>query len=74
MADIGRSVQQVVTLQEEIKLHIEFCKEYGLEVADIERQQEDQGVPPLDQRDHSSTMRLRRRLLFVLGRHKGFPC
>lgn len=37
-------MQQVVTLQEEIKLHIEFCKEYGLVVADIEGQEEDQGT------------------------------
>ncbi|KAJ4377420.1 ATP-dependent RNA helicase dbp2 [Neocucurbitaria cava] len=44
LPDIGRSVQQVVTLQEEIKLHIEFCKEYGLEVADIEGQEEDQAT------------------------------
>jgi thiaminase len=44
MRDIGRSVQQVVTLQEEIKLHIEFCKEYGLEEADIVHQEEDQAT------------------------------
>jgi thiaminase len=37
-------VQQVVTLQEEIKLHIDFCKEYGLEVHDIESQEEDQAT------------------------------
>ena len=37
-------MQQVVTLQEEIKLHIDFCKEYGLEVADIEAQEEDQAT------------------------------
>lgn len=37
-------MQQVVTLQEEIKLHIDFCKEYGLEVADIEREEEDQAT------------------------------
>jgi thiaminase len=43
LKDIGRSVQQVVTLQEEIKLHIAFCKEYGLEEADIVTQEEDQG-------------------------------
>jgi thiaminase len=43
LKDIGRSVQQVVTLQEEIKLHIDFCKEYGLEEADIIAQEEDQG-------------------------------
>lgn len=43
LRDIGRSVQQVVTLQEEITLHIDFCKEYGLEEADIVRQEEDQG-------------------------------
>jgi thiaminase len=43
LKDIGRSVQQVVTLQEEIKLHIEFSKEYGLEEADIIAQEEDQG-------------------------------
>jgi thiaminase len=41
--DIGRSVQQVVTLQKEIQLHINFCKEYGLEEADIIGQEEDQG-------------------------------
>jgi thiaminase len=44
LVDIGRSVQQVVTLQEEIKLHIDFCKEYGLEVHDIESQEEDQAT------------------------------
>lgn len=44
LKDIGRSVQQVVTLQEEIKLHIEFCKEYGLEEADIVKQEEDQAT------------------------------
>ncbi|KAF2133320.1 hypothetical protein P153DRAFT_372957 [Dothidotthia symphoricarpi CBS 119687] len=44
LADIGRSVQQVVTLQEEIKLHINFCKQYGLEVEDIERQEEDRAT------------------------------
>ena len=44
LADIGRSVQQVVTLQEEIKLHIEFCREYGLEEEDIVRQEEDQAT------------------------------
>lgn len=43
LKDIGRSVQQVVTLQEEIQLHINFCKEYGLEEADIVNQEEDQG-------------------------------
>jgi thiaminase len=46
LKDIGRSVQQVVTLQEEIKLHIDFCKEYGLEEADIVAQEEDQGNLP----------------------------
>ena len=46
LKDIGRSVQQVVTLQEEIKLHIDFCKEYGLEEADIIGQEEDQGTAP----------------------------
>jgi len=44
LKDIGRSVQQVVTLQEEIKLHIDFCKEYGLAEADIVEQEEDQGM------------------------------
>lgn len=58
MADIGRvcqlqslldstnplkSAQQVLHLQEEIKLHVEFCKEYGLLIEDIEKQEEDQG-------------------------------
>lgn len=42
--DIGRSVQQVVTLREEIKLHIDFCKEQGLSVKDIESQEEDQAT------------------------------
>ncbi|KAF2191036.1 hypothetical protein K469DRAFT_557529 [Zopfia rhizophila CBS 207.26] len=40
--DIGRSARQVLHLQEEIKLHIEFCKGYGLSVEDIERQEESQ--------------------------------
>jgi thiaminase II len=44
LKDIGRSVQQVVTLQEEIKLHIDFCKDYGLEEADIVQQEEDQAT------------------------------
>ncbi|KAL1607202.1 ATP-dependent RNA helicase dbp2 [Nothophoma quercina] len=44
LVDIGRSVQQVVTLQEEIKLHIDFCKEQGLSVRDIESQEEDQAT------------------------------
>src|SRR5690242_2581146 len=44
MADIGRSAQQVLALQEEIKLHLEFCKDFGLEVEDIERHQEDQAT------------------------------
>ncbi|KAI8936893.1 hypothetical protein NX059_006125 [Plenodomus lindquistii] len=44
LADIGQSVQQVVTLQEEIKLHIEFCKEYGLSEQDIIREEEDQAT------------------------------
>jgi thiaminase len=43
LKDIGRSVQQVVTLQEEIQLHVDFCKKYGLEEADITGQEEDQG-------------------------------
>lgn len=30
-------------LQEEIKLHIAFCREYGLEAEDIENEDEDQG-------------------------------
>ncbi|KAH7552562.1 hypothetical protein BM1_08513 [Bipolaris maydis] len=42
--DIGRSVQQVVTLQEEIQLHIDFCKEYGLSEADIISKEEDQAT------------------------------
>lgn len=44
LSDIGRSVQQVVTLQEEIQLHIEFCKEYGLSEANIINQEEDQAT------------------------------
>ncbi|KAH9872003.1 hypothetical protein J1614_006263 [Plenodomus biglobosus] len=44
LADIGQSVQQVVTLQEEIKLHIEFCREYGLSEDDIIREEEDQAT------------------------------
>ncbi|KAF1959538.1 hypothetical protein CC80DRAFT_466442 [Byssothecium circinans] len=42
MADIGRSAQQVLHLQEEIKLHIKFCKGYGLSPEDIENEEEDQ--------------------------------
>lgn len=44
LTDIGRSVQQVVTLQEEIKLHIDFCKDQGLSIQDIESQEEDQAT------------------------------
>jgi thiaminase len=44
LKDIGRSVQQVITLQKEIQLHIDFCKDYGLEEADIVTQAEDQGT------------------------------
>ncbi|KAL5118041.1 trifunctional hydroxymethylpyrimidine kinase/phosphomethylpyrimidine kinase/thiaminase [Pleosporales sp. CAS-2024a] len=44
LKDIGRSVQQVVTLQKEIQLHIDFCKEYGLEEADITDQEEDRAT------------------------------
>jgi thiaminase II len=44
LPDIGRSVQQVVTLQEEIKYHIDFCKEYGLSEEDIVNEEEDQAT------------------------------
>ncbi|RAR07442.1 atp-dependent rna helicase dbp2 [Stemphylium lycopersici] len=44
LKDIGRSVQQVVTLQEEIKLHIDFCKEYGLSEINIINEEEDQAT------------------------------
>jgi len=44
LKDIGMSVQQVVTLQEEIKLHINFCKEYGLSEANIINTEEDQAT------------------------------
>jgi ATP-dependent RNA helicase DDX5/DBP2 len=43
LVDIMQSAQQVLHLQEEIKLHIEFCKDYGLSSEDIENQEEDQG-------------------------------
>ncbi|CAI6340256.1 unnamed protein product [Periconia digitata] len=36
------SAQQVLHLQQEIKLHIDFCKDYGLSVSDLENQEEDQ--------------------------------
>jgi len=39
-----QSAQQILHLQEEIKLHVEFCKEYGIEVEDIEKQEEHQGM------------------------------
>lgn len=32
----------IVNIQEEIKLHVGVCKEYGLSVADIESHEEDQ--------------------------------
>ncbi|KAH5387384.1 hypothetical protein HBI33_065030 [Parastagonospora nodorum] len=44
LKDIDRSVQQVVTLQKEIQLHIDYCKEYGLEETDITEQEEDQAT------------------------------
>ena len=37
-------MQQVVTLQEEIQLHIDFCKGYGLSEADIINEEEDQAT------------------------------
>lgn len=37
-------MQQIVTLQEEIKLHIDFCKDQGLSVKEIESQEEDQAT------------------------------
>lgn len=43
--DILQSAQQVLHLQEEIKLHVEFCREYGLSDSEIENQEEDQGKP-----------------------------
>ncbi|KAF1978337.1 hypothetical protein BU23DRAFT_595557 [Bimuria novae-zelandiae CBS 107.79] len=42
MADVARSASQVLNLQTELQLHIDFCKEYGLAPEDIERQEEDQ--------------------------------
>ncbi|KAF2263735.1 hypothetical protein CC78DRAFT_544684 [Lojkania enalia] len=45
MTDISQSAQQVLHLQEEIKLHIEFCKDYGLSLQEIEQQEEDQADP-----------------------------
>lgn len=42
MADIGRTAQQIVNIQDEIKLHVGVCNEYGLSVADIESHEEDQ--------------------------------
>lgn len=42
LTDIGRSARQVLHLQEEIKLHIDFCKDYGLTPKDLENQEEDQ--------------------------------
>ncbi|KAF2729047.1 hypothetical protein EJ04DRAFT_503080 [Polyplosphaeria fusca] len=42
MEDIGRSAQQVLHLQEEIKLHISFCQDYSLSVSDLEEHAEDQ--------------------------------
>lgn len=44
LADIGQSVQQIVTLQEEIKLHIAFCRDYGLSEEDITQGAEDQAT------------------------------
>jgi hypothetical protein len=38
-----QSAQQVLNMQQELQLHIGFCKEYGMEVKDIEDQEEDQG-------------------------------
>jgi hypothetical protein len=38
-----QSAQQVLNMQQELQLHIGFCKEYGMEVEDIENQEEDQG-------------------------------
>ena len=42
MDDIGRAAQQILHLQQEIKLHVSFCKEYGLSIEEMERREEDQ--------------------------------
>lgn len=46
LADYRQSAQQVLHLQTEIKLHIEFCKEYGLTPEELEKHEEDQGKRP----------------------------
>jgi hypothetical protein len=70
LKDIGRSVQQVVTLQEEIKLHIAFCKEYGLEEADIVAQEEDQGsIARAEPHGETNNVPSNHRLHTVRSRH-----
>ncbi|PSN66793.1 hypothetical protein BS50DRAFT_600440 [Corynespora cassiicola Philippines] len=44
LRDIRRSAEIVLHIQEEINLHIDFCKGYGLSIEDIEGQEEDQGT------------------------------
>lgn len=39
-----QSAEIVLHIQEEINLHIDFCKGYGLSIEDIEGQEEDQGM------------------------------
>ncbi|KAK3079081.1 hypothetical protein LTS18_005788, partial [Coniosporium uncinatum] len=42
MEDLRKSSQSVVHLQEEMKLHIEFCRDFGLSPEEIEDQEESQ--------------------------------
>jgi thiaminase len=41
---VYQMARQVLHIQKETELHLGFCRDYGLEAADIESQEEDQGM------------------------------
>ncbi|EON64608.1 hypothetical protein W97_03841 [Coniosporium apollinis CBS 100218] len=43
LEDIKRSAENVTHIQEEVKLHIEYCKEFGLSQDEIENEEESEG-------------------------------
>lgn len=40
---LAQAAQQVVHIQEEMKLHIAFCKEYGISEEEMQKQDESAG-------------------------------
>ncbi|KAF2814799.1 uncharacterized protein BDZ99DRAFT_378729 [Mytilinidion resinicola] len=42
LEDISRSAKTVMHIQEELKLHLEYCKEFGIDKEEVERNEESQ--------------------------------